>query len=285
MHSSDHKRRGCTSIILVNVLLILLLSAGCAAAVVTDLQVSPTNPRVGDTVTIRGNASPYEVVCLSVNFSSNLSASNYQYGCSLDKMAIPADAACSLEVQGVKNLTVTTDALGIPISRTMLACTDADHCVEIALPSIPIGVSGGLDLKGASLGSDVPLIVTAMVNTTADKNGKFEYNYEVTDFPSGNVVINAGNETKEMTLISEDSHSGGKGTGEAKIVDLQTQSESPLPAPPETPSVSEISENTSNTTGQILPPFTQPESTAAPKTFMDYIWSIIEGLLKWLGLN
>ena len=138
MHSSDHKSRSCTIIRLVSVFSILLLSAGCAAAAVTHLEVSPTNPQVGDTVTIQSTASPYEAFCLSVNFSSNLSTLDDQYGCTFDKIVIPANAECSMEVQGVKNLTVTTDVLRIPISRTMLTCTDTDRYPEIALPNAPI---------------------------------------------------------------------------------------------------------------------------------------------------
>lgn len=278
IHSPDRKSRGRTSVMIVGVLLILLLSAGCAAAAVTNLHVSPANPQVGDIVTIRGQASPDEVICATVTFSQNVSVLNGKYNYDFGEVSIPADTYCCITAKDVENLVMSTDLFGIPVSKTQEA---HDCCANMTMSNIPVDLCCPLVLEGNAVGTDpVNITMTAQIDIEADENGNFEYLYETNNVPPGEFSVEVGNEIKVVTLSSEDGKGGGKGTGEAKIGGLQTQEE--LTAPEELPSVPE---NVSNVTEQIVPPETQPEPTVAPKSFMDNIWSVIESFLKWLGLD
>lgn len=278
IHSPDRKSRGRTSVIIVGVLLILLLSAGCAAAAVTNLHISPAHPQVGDTVTIQGKASPNEVIYANVTFSESTPVTNGEFCCDLGEVSIPADTYCTVTVDGVENLVLATEVFGIPVSKTQEAY---DHCAHMDVSNIPVDLCCPLVLEGKAAGADsVNITMEAMVSIKADKNGNFKYLYETNNMPSGEFTLEVGDQTKVVTLSSEDGKGGGKGTGEAKIVGLQTQEE--LTAPEELPSVPE---NVSNVTEQIVPPETQPEPTVAPKSFMDNIWSLIDNFFKWLGLD
>lgn len=281
IHSSDRKSRGCTSVIIASVLLILLLSAGCAAAAVTNLHVSPANPQVGDTVTVRGKASPNEVIYATVIYSESVPVTNGEYCCDMGEVSIPAGTYCTVTVDGVENMVMNTEVFGIPVSKTGGV---HDCCANMTMSNIPIDLCCPLVLEGKAAGTDpVNITMTAMVGIKADKNGNFKYLYETNDMPSGEFTLEVGDETKVVTLSSEDGKGGGKkGTGEAKVVGLQTQEEMPLTAPEELLSVPE---NVTNVTEQIVPPETQPEPTVEPKSFMDNIWSLIENFLKWLGLD
>ncbi len=281
MCGRDNTSRVRTSIVLVRILLALILSVGCAAAALTELQISPKNPKVGDSVTISGKASPNEVLSAEITFIQNVTVSNGEYKYDPGKISMPAGTTNSIiTAEGVKNLAISTNILGIKLSRSFDASADT---ATVSMPNIPKG-RYNLVISGEAAGQDqVQLTMTAKINIKADKKGKFKYSYKTDYVPPGKFTIKIEDQTKEVTLSSKGGPNRGGGTGEARILEGQTQPESTLTAPPEVPSESNVTE-------QMAPPVTQPNETTElvppvtePQTFMDSLRALFDRILKLLG--
>lgn len=274
-----------TSIVPVSILLTLLLSVGWAAAAVTDLQISPKDPYVGDSVTISGTASPNEVLSASVIFVQNAAVSNGEYKYDPGKVSIPKGTTSSIiTVDGAKDLTISTKILGIDLYRTLEASAGT---ATMSMSNIPKG-RYDLVISGKAEGTDpVQVIMTANINIQADKKGRFKYSYKTNYVPAGEFTIDIGDQTRVVTLSPETGKKKGEGSGkgEAKVLDTQTQPELPLASLPDV-----SPEN--NVTEQMAPPVTEPNiteeivhPTTEPQSFMDSLRALLDKFLKSLGFD
>jgi hypothetical protein len=282
------RSRGRTSILLVSVLLALLLSVGFAAAwPVTDLKITPENPCVNDgNITITGKVGPGDYVTISTTYVKEVSVSNGKYEYDAGKVPIPAGTTvCSVTAEGVKDLTISTSILGIPLSKSQDASAGK---AAMSASHVPKG-NYSLVLSGEAAGTDpVKITFVAKMDVKADKNGYFKQ-VCCTNRPAGEYTLKVGDKTKVITLsdcndrekdatdgVSDGgdtttdntiAHSGG--TGEAKVVSPEGESSSVGNA--------SVMQTTPETSSEDVTE--QPASPAETNTFMDFIRSV----LNWLG--
>ncbi|OPY19885.1 MAG: hypothetical protein A4E24_01475 [Methanomethylovorans sp. PtaU1.Bin093] len=265
-----------TSIVPASILLTVLLSVCCAAAAVTDLQISPENPYVGDSVTIYGTASPNEVLSASVTFVQNAAASNGEYKYDPGKVSIPKSTTNSIiTVKGAKDLTISTKILGIDLHRTLEASAGT---ATMSMSNIPKG-RYDLVVSGKTEGTDpVQVIMTAKINIQADKKGRFKYSYKTDYVPAGEFTIDIGDQTRVVTLSPKTGNKkgAGGGKGEARVIDTQTQPELPLGSLPEVSPETNVTEP--NVTEEMMP-------ETEPQSFMDSLSALLDKFLKSLGFD
>ena len=72
---NSFQRQKQLTFVITSLLILVLLSISPAAASVNNWDFSPKNPVSGDTLNIKGNASPGEKVDISVNFEKTVPVS------------------------------------------------------------------------------------------------------------------------------------------------------------------------------------------------------------------
>lgn len=305
MLSSNFKKVGKASFVSIGVVLLLLLSASCALAwPVTDLQITPENPCVNDgTITITGKVGPGDYVTITTTYVKEIPVSNGEYVYDAGIVPIPKDATCSVTAEGAKDLTISTSLIGIPVSKTWSASKGK---VFVTVPSIAQGkyelvISGQAaetgpvtncdDATGTDTAKNVTLTFVATMDVKADKDGYFEQ-VCCTERPAGEYTLKVGDKTKVITLrdcsndknddinevSNEEPVASSGGTGEAKVVGLESVSSSVGNASimQTTPEVNSEDLTTEQTVMEVTE---QPESTAETNSFIAYVSSILE----WLG--
>ena len=266
---------------------IILLSAGSAAAAVNSLQADHTTAPVGTPITIRGTADSGETVPLSVTFSVTQSVSGDKYEYNAGTVTIPSSSGTyTIQAQVVQDLTVSSKFLDlIPLSRTQTASTPITSGTSskpssggIAIMSQSYVPADDYDLmvSGNAPGQEsVTITFTAAMSVTADGSGNFEYYYDTDNVPPGIFTVKAGNAAPvEVTLVAKRSTLGSSPTGQAQIVDLVSE-EQPLPSP---------AENVSEALPSV-PEGSQPQPTSEPVGFWEYIKGMIISILNWLGFD
>ena len=267
---------------------IILLSAGSAAAAVNSLQADPTTAPVGTIITISGTANPNEQVPLSVTFSVNPQVStNGVYEYDPGTVTIPSSSGTyTITAQTVEDLTISKDVLGIftlsitqtasaPISSGTSSTPSSGGIATMSQSLIPAG-DYDLMVSGNARGqSSVMITFTAAMSVTANGSGNFEYSYDTDNVPPGIFTVKAGNAAPvEVTLVAKRSTLGSSPTGQAQIVDLVSE-EQPLPSPAE--NVSEALPS--------APEGSEPQPTSEPVGFWEYIKGMINNILNWLGFD
>jgi hypothetical protein len=185
------------SSILLAFVVFVLLSTAASAAVKWD--ISPSNPFVGDTLIIKGTASPGENVKAAISFGKTIAVSNGQYRYLLENVKIPTSTGNSFTVKttGVQNLNVgVKDVLWI--TKTAGA---SGGVATISQANIPAGtykvLISGNALKGKS---SVNAMITASQTLKADSKGSFTYSYDTSSLPAGKYIIKIGNIEKTVEL-------------------------------------------------------------------------------------
>ncbi|WP_054865180.1 hypothetical protein [Methanosarcina barkeri] len=94
------------------------------SAAKTDWKISPSNPTVGDTLKIKGTASPGEDLIAQVSFEKELPVTEGRYHYLLEKIKIPRgeDNLLTLKGEGVENLNVSVTKLFFT-KKTVFRCT------------------------------------------------------------------------------------------------------------------------------------------------------------------
>ncbi|KKG07506.1 hypothetical protein [Methanosarcina sp. 2.H.A.1B.4] len=182
------------------VLIILILFFGATAspatAKVTGWEVSPENPKIGDTLIISGLATPEEEVEVSVSFEKTVPVYLREYTYEFENIEIlNFNNLFTVRAEGVENLKVK---MKMVISKTESAWADGG----IATVSHS-GVSPGeyrvrVDGIAEDGASGVNLKVTTVQKLNAGKDGKFSYRYSTGSVPSGKLEIKLGNSEREI---------------------------------------------------------------------------------------
>jgi len=212
----------------ISILVLLLISPTTASA--NSWEFSPLEPVCGDTISIKGNASPEEKVDVSVTFEKTLPVSEGKFEYVLEDVKIPEglNNLFTVEARGAKNLNVRAKIV-IWVTKSSEASGDTAIVSQSHVP--PGTYTIRIDGDAGEGVSEVNLKITALQGIEADSNGDFSYSYNTKAVPSGNFEIKVGDTTKRVTIqsetdsdsnsgsssISESSHHSSSGSGDGSI--------------------------------------------------------------------
>ena len=186
---------------LLSVLLLLCLLISPAAAKVQKLDVSPSNPTVGDTLKIKGTASPGEIIKAEVSFETEIPVSGAKYQYSLQKIKVPIgkNNRFTVTAAGVQNLNVGVKKL----MWINLQSQASEGVATVSQANVP-PLTYNIKIYGDALSkkSSVNLIFTASQTLKADSKGRFEYRYSTSSMPAGKFTIKIGESVKTIELES-----------------------------------------------------------------------------------
>jgi len=186
---------------------ILLITISMAAAAVSQVQVSPEDPVVGDEITVSGMAAPNEKIDTSVTFSNTVSPTNGEYTYRVGNIDIPSKGSNSFSVTGtpVKDMWISVKLYGlVPLTVSKDA---SGTTAKISQSNVPGGTHkitiGGL----ADTSSDVDLTIKATLGIEADPSGHFTYTYDTSSIPAGDFQLMVGGNSQTIALKEPDSGS------------------------------------------------------------------------------
>jgi len=173
-----------------------------AAASVNNWDFSPQNPVCGDTISIKGSASPEDKVDVFVTFEKTVPVSAGKFEYILEDVKIPGglNNFFTVGARGAKDLNVRVKML-IWVTKSSEA---SGNIVTVSQSSVPPGtyvikIDGNAN-EGTSY---VDLKITAFQGIEADSNGDFSYSYNTKAVPSGDFEIKVGDVTKKVTIEPE----------------------------------------------------------------------------------
>jgi hypothetical protein len=179
----------------------VLLSISPAAASVSDWSFSPHNPVSGDTLTIKGIASPGEKVDIFVNFEKTHPVSGGKFEYVLEDVKIPEgfNNRFTVEATGVKNLNVRVKMIAW-ITKSSNA---SGNTATVSQSNVPPGTyTVKIDGDAGEGVSQVNLKITAFQEIDADSNGDFSYSYNTKSIPPGDLEISVGG-VKKVAILPE----------------------------------------------------------------------------------
>lgn len=224
-----------------------------AGATVTDLQVSPENPVVGDTIIISGTESVASEINAIASFTKVVTPSGGQYEYLVGSVEIPKGSKnFAVTAVGVDDLYVNVKLYGyIPLT---IGKDASSGTATISQSNVPSGTHKikifGLAETGVSF---VNLKITATQGIDVDPDGYFEYRYSTGSIPVGDFNLNVGGSTKTVTLrassgdtdVVDDggaSGGGGGGASEEQAENIVVKETYPLNVYTDTPMICEFSE-------------------------------------------
>ncbi|XRO75821.1 hypothetical protein ACO3TA_02890 [Methanocaldococcus sp. 28A] len=172
-------------------------------AEVKDIQITPSNPKVGDTITLTGKANPNEDIKCKVWFEVTPIISPPYYGYIMNNVEIPT-LPNNFKVIGenVNDLSVSVK-MGIWITKSAKA--DKNGVAIVSQSNVPVGtydIKIGGTIKNQS--KPVKLKIIASTTIKADENGNFRYTYKVNNIPAGTVIhLNIGGIYKDILIRSD----------------------------------------------------------------------------------
>jgi hypothetical protein len=181
-------------------LIILLISP--SAASVNNWEFSPQNPVPGDTLDVKGSASPGEDIDLFVIFEKTAPVSEGKFEYILDGVKIPGgfNNFFTVESRGAKDLNVRVKML-IWMTKSSGASGDTATVSQSRVPPGTYTIKIDGDAKEGA--SDVKLKITAFQGIEADSKGDFSYSYDTNAVPPGDFKVRVGGITKTVTIKSE----------------------------------------------------------------------------------
>lgn len=195
---------------ITSILILALLLTSSAAASVNNWEFSPLEPVCGDTISIKGNASPGEKVDVFITFEKTVPVSEGEFEYILEDVKIPEglNNLFTVEARGVKNLNVRAKIV-IWVTKSSEA---SGGVATVSQSSVPPGTyTIKIDGNAGEGVSEVNLKITAFQGIKADSNGDFSYSYNTKAVPSGDFEIKVGDTKKKVTIESEtdsDSNTG-----------------------------------------------------------------------------
>ena len=194
-------KSGGVAFCLLSALLLLCLLISPAAAAV-EWEISPSSPTVGDTLKIKGTASPGESLTAEVSFEKQIPVSGGKYEYLLKNVKVPngKDNLFTVRVDGVKDLNVRVKKV-VWINLQSEASKGVATISQANVPPLTykILIDGNAEKKN----SPVDLRVTASQKLKADSEGKFEYSYDTSSMPAGKFNIKIGDVEKTVELKSK----------------------------------------------------------------------------------
>ena len=183
----------------------------CVFGAVSDVTITPSSPKVGDTVKIIVQADPSEQVSMDIDYSGDAPVSSGKYKIELDNIVVPGTPnSVSAKASGVENLRI---AVKLPIVGWVTLNKDASGgSASLSQGNIPAG-SYDVEIKGDALPgeNEVSLTFSADVTLTTDSSGKYTYSYKTSGIPPGTIKVDVEGVKKTITLSS--ASSGGSSGG------------------------------------------------------------------------
>lgn len=170
---------------------------------VSDIQITPSNPKVGDTITITGTANPNEAINCQAWFEVNPAISEPYYGYLMYNVDIPTTPNTFKVVgENVNDLTVNVK-IGTWIPKG--ATANSDGVAVVSQSNVPVGT---YDIKiiGKIKDSSKPVKLKIIASTTikADENGNFEYSYKANNIPEGTTIhLNIGGISRDVLIEAD----------------------------------------------------------------------------------
>lgn len=239
-----HNRQEHTLVIAsVSILILALLMISPATATVNSWEVSPENPTLGDTLRIKGSASPGEEIEVQVTFEKAVPVSGGKYEYILEDVKIPEGFNNRFTVRATeaKNLNVRVKML-IWITKSSDASGNTATVTQSSVPPGTYQIKMDGDAAGGA--STVNLKITAVQQIKADSSGDFSYSYNTKAVPPGDFKINVGGVTKQVTL--KDKISVIPGTSGGSVQETEDVTEKVTETPVETENTETENNETEN---------------------------------------
>lgn len=201
-------------IILLFAILVSITSS--VSGSVSELIISPENPVVGEEITLKGKASPNEVLYPSIIFKETVDvAEDNKYEYQINGIVIPPGKnSFAVTAENVKNLNV-----GIKLLAWWTKGTDAANGVAtVSQGNVP---GGTYNIKIFGVSSDtasfVNLTIKAASKITADGEGHFEYRYSTSNLPAGIYTLNIGDKNRTIKLLAKKEKTDKEGSENLEI--------------------------------------------------------------------
>ena len=212
---------------------------------VSDIEISPSNPVVGDTITLTGKASPNEAINCQAWFEVNPAISPPYYGYIMNSVEIPSPPNIFKVIGENVNYVSINVKMGMWITKR--ASADSNGVATVSKSNVP---EGTYDMKigGTIKDQSKPVKLKIMASTTinADENGNFKYAYKTNNIPEGTTIyMSVGGVNKEIIIKGD------------------------TPAPP-APSVVDTTNTTNNTDNE------PPKITILSPSKRDYTTSTVD---------
>ncbi|MDP4197101.1 MAG: hypothetical protein Q8940_18765 [Bacteroidota bacterium] len=207
----------------LSILVLLLISS--ASASVNSWEFSPQEPVCGDTISIKGGASPGEKVDVFVTFEKTVPVSSGKFEYILEDVKIPGglNNRFTVEARGAKKLNVRVKMV-IWVTKSSEASGDT---ATVSQSSVPPGTYMiKIDGDAAEGTSNVDLKITAFQGIKADSNGDFSYSYNTKAVPSGDFEIQVGDITKKVTIQPEANSDSTSHSSSTSLSSVKTGSSS-----------------------------------------------------------
>lgn len=198
----NSRKRQVALIALLSVLALALLTVSPAEAAVSAWEISPETPVVGDTLRIKGTASPEEEIDVTVTFEKTVPVSGGKYEYILEGVEIPEgfDNSFTVRASGAEDLNVRVKIL----VWITLSSEASGGYATVSQSGVPPGTYMiRIDGNAESGASTTDLKITARQRIKADSEGDFSYSYNTKAVPPGDFEIKVGGSTKTITLDSE----------------------------------------------------------------------------------
>lgn len=208
-----------------------MLTALSGAATVTDWELLPENPVVGDTIEIRGTASPEEKINVQVSFEKEVQVSNGRYEYLLEDVIIPNgfNNQFTVQAKGAEDLNVRVKMV-LWVTKSAQA---SGGIATVSQSGVPPGTYT-IKIDGKASDPSVKIKINALQQVEADPEGEFLYTYSTKSVPAGNFEIEVGGFKEQVTLIpKEDSVSGS--TPDPALIPEPTTEENSFPSTEEDP--------------------------------------------------
>jgi LEA14-like dessication related protein len=199
IHLRKRRKEHAIIITSLSVLILVLLTISPAAAAVSSWDLSPEKPVLGDTLRIKGSASPEEEIEIRVTFEQEAPVSGGEYEYILEGVKIPDGFKNRFTVQasGARDLNVRVKML-IWVTKSSEASGDTATVTQSSVPPGTYQIKMDGDARGGT--STVDLKITAVQQINADSNGDFSYFYNTKAVPPGDFEISVGGVKKKVTL-------------------------------------------------------------------------------------
>ncbi|ABR54097.1 conserved hypothetical protein [Methanococcus vannielii SB] len=167
---------------------------------ISDITITPENPKVGDTVILSGKTNPNEEITCSAWFELAPALSDPYYGAMLYNVEIPETPnSFKVTAENVESLSLSVK-MGLWV--TINGNVDSSGKASVSQSNVP---KGTYDIKIAGKIKDsskpVKIKMSASTKIKADSNGYFEYRYNTKPIEEGTVIhLNIGGVSKNVLV-------------------------------------------------------------------------------------
>lgn len=176
--------------------LFLMLMVSPFVMMSNDFTVTPSNPVVGDPVTIRGTTTPNIPVTVQVCYEQSLPVLNGAYQLVLRGIVIPTGSnSITVKTTNVKSMSV-----GLKQRMwTTITAKVVNGGSTLTQNNISPGTYDAI-IYGNSGASSIQLSITASKTLTADSKGNYTFVYNSAGMPKGKYAVKVGSVSKSFVL-------------------------------------------------------------------------------------